>query len=534
MRYGIARPAAMLAHNPWLLTGLVGLLAAAGLWLMIQPLGRVTNDTDSAATVLYFERIIHGHRLEAFVPTTPKPLLTVIYGLLWTATGDWRALTVATLAAGSLAVALAARLANRLSGVAASAVVVIGLLAWPDFRVEVANANSFVWALALWLLAGVLVTLDRPRPWLAGVVLLLAGLARTETIWIVAAVFACAALVGLRAMRGGDRAPLRATWPLLLGLLAVPLACLHDWLLTGQPLYWLSVPGGYTALVAPGLPSVPPWTTIRSELAYYRPAAALVCLAIAGLVWMFLSKRRAIALALASLTGGVLLTLIYLAWRGVLLNPRYYEEADAPILLMAAVGTSALTTWLFGRAIGHRPTSDRWATLVAGAVAAVLALGVVAVDVPHDALPPGLAGPAAGYSALQPQIPALETILAGASGVATDVAGVSYPVADLHSCRVFVPRPFVPLISVETGAPIDALGDSFLAFRTGDYSALSPGQYVLHIAAVDGRGGVYAPFEHSGQTVLTVSPGRAVLVSAVYADDQQGVWLMRIESESGV
>jgi hypothetical protein len=529
----MARRAATPARNLWLATGLVGLLAAVVLWLAIGPLDRVTGDTDSAASVLYFERIVHGQRLEAFVPTTPKPLLTVVYGLLWSATADWRAPTLATIGAGSLAVALAARLAGRLAGMGASAVIVVGLLAWPDFREEVANANSFVWALALWLLAGLLMTADRPRPWPAGAVLLLAGLARTETIWILAAIAACVVVVGLRALRGGDRSALHTAWPLLLGALFVPVSCLHDWLLTGRPLYWLSVPSGYTALEAPGQASIPPLTTIEGQAAYYTPAAALVCLAVAGLLWLILSRRLALAFVLVSLVGGVLLALIYLAWKAVLLDPRYYQEADAPILLLAAVGTAASVTWVVEHVIGGGPARQCGRRLAAAAAATVLALGVVVVDVPHEPLEPQLAGPVAGYSALEPQIPTLRTILAGAAGGVVDVAGVDYPVADPRSCRVFVPRPFVPLISVETGAPVDALGDSFLAFRRGEYGVLHPGQYVLHIAAVDGRGGVYAPFEHSGGTVLAVAPGRTVLISPVYENVEGGVWLVRIDSESG-
>jgi hypothetical protein len=70
-----------LACKPWTLAGLVGLLAAAVLWLVVQPLAGVGNDADSATTVLYFDRLVHGQRLEAFLPTTPKPLLTVVYGL---------------------------------------------------------------------------------------------------------------------------------------------------------------------------------------------------------------------------------------------------------------------------------------------------------------------------------------------------------------------------------------------------------------------------------------------------------------------
>jgi hypothetical protein len=531
-RRDIAGRAAVLARNPWTLAGLVGLLAAVVLWLVVQPLAGAANDTDAATSVLYFERLVHGQRLEAFMPTTPKPFLTLVYGLAWTLTGDWRTLTILSVAVGAAAVGMAARLAARLSGngaAAAAAIVVIGLLAWPDFGLEVAQANSFVWGLALWLLAGVLVTADRPRPWLAGAVLVLAGLTRTETIWLLGAAFACTAWLGLRALRGGDRAQLRTALPLLLGALAIPLACLHDLLLTGRPLYWLGVPAGYTAVAYPGLASVSPVESIRKELVHYEPALALLALALLGGAWLIHSRRRAVAFALASLAGGVLLTLVVLAWRGVFISARYYEEADAAVLLAAAIGAAALIVWAFDRAARGKGNVVRWRSLATAVVATALVLGVVAVDVPHGTVESEVAPTGRAYAALQTRINDLTTILLGAQGGTAELAGANYPVADAATCRLFVPRSLLPIVSIETGAPITALGDSYLAFRDGKY-ALKPGQWVLHISAADGSGGVYAPFEHSAPTTLTAANGRSLSVVPVVAAPDRGLWLDRIDS----
>jgi hypothetical protein len=497
---------------------------------MIQPLARFTNDTDSAATVLYFERIIHGQRLEAFVPTTPKPLLTVIYGLLWSVTQDWRALTIASIGAGALAVALAARLAARLGGAVAGAVVVIALLAWPDFQTEVANGNSFVWGLALWLVAGVLMTGDRPRPWLAGITLALAGLARTETFWLVGAAFCCTAFVAWQTRRGGERARLLEVAPLLLGALAVPVMCLHDLILTGRPLYWLSVPTGYTALATPNLAAVSPLRSLHAEIVHYLPAAPLIILAGVGVAGLLIARRRALVFALACLICGVLFMLVYLPWRAVFVTTRYYQEADAPILLLVGIGAGFAAAWTGGRIAGRRPRLDRWKPVAGVTLAVALALGAVAVDVPKDTLGPALATQTAGYSALEQQVPTLRQVLAGATGGVTTVRGVSYPVADPDACRVFVPRHLLPLIAVETGASIGSLGDSYLAFGGDNYSALRPGQYVLHISAADGAGGAYAPFERSTSSVLAVAPGRDVRITPLYVNQGQGVWFLRIDA----
>lgn len=528
-RSGMARRLGVLARNPWVLAGLAGLLGAAVLWIVVQPLAGVVNDTDAATTVLYFDRIVHGQHLEALTPTTPKPLLTLIYGVAWTVTGDWRTLTVLTVLAGGAVVAMAARLAARLGGIGAAAIVTIGILAWPDFALEVGRGNSFVWGLALWLLAGVLMTADRPRPWLAGFALLLAGLARTETIWLLAAAMACGAWVGIQAIRGADRAQLRTALPLLLGALALPLACLHDFLLTGRPLYWLGVPGAYTALAYPDLKSISPLEAVRKEIVYFEPAAALLLLALVGGVWLMLSRRRAMAVTLAFLAGGVLLTLVLLAWRAIYISVRYYEEADAAILLAAAVGAAALIGWSLERVPGRAAGCDRPRIFAPGLIAAVLAIGVVAVDVPLGTVDGQVAPSRQAYAALETAIPNLSSLLVGAEGKTTTVRGANYPVADMSSCRVFVPRPFVPVVSVETGVPVTALGDSYLGFRDGKYP-LKPGQWVLHIAAVDGSGGVYAPFEHALPTVLEAADGQSLSIVPVMADPQRGLWLDRVDA----
>ncbi len=526
---GAARRARVLARDPWVLAGLVGLLAAAVLWLIVQPLAGVTNDTDAATTVLYFNRIVSGHHLEALLPTTPKPLLTLIYGLAWTLTHDWRSLTVLTVVVGAAGVAMAARLAARLGGIGAAVIVTVGLLAWPDFGLEVAHANSFIWGLSLWLLAGVLVTADRPRPWLAGLALLLAGLARTETIWLLAAAAACVAWIGLRALRGGNRAGLRTALPLLIGGLALPLACLHDWLLTGRPLYWLGIPGAYTAIAYPDLQSISPLQAVRKELYYYEPAAALLVLALIGGAWLVLSRRRAMAFALASLAGGVLLTLVVLAWRAVYISVRYYEEADAAVLLAAAVGAAALISWVLRRPAVRRAEGDRWGLLAPGLVAGALVLGVVAVDVPTGTVGTQAEPSRRAYAALETRITYLSSILVGAEGTTVTLKGANYPVADASSCRVFVPRSLLSVISLETGAPVTALGDSFLAFRDGTYP-LKPGQWVMHISAADGSGGSYAPFEDARPTILEAASGQRLDIVPVVVDPNDGLWLDRVEA----
>jgi hypothetical protein len=69
-----------LAEHPWALPGLAAVVAAIFLWLVIAPPAGASNDTDAAASVMYFGRITGGNHLESFFPTTPgseRPLPTL-------------------------------------------------------------------------------------------------------------------------------------------------------------------------------------------------------------------------------------------------------------------------------------------------------------------------------------------------------------------------------------------------------------------------------------------------------------------------
>jgi len=131
------------ARHPSWLAVVAGTLAAVAMGLSIGPLGSTTVDPDATTSVLYFDRIIQGMRLESFVATTPKPLLTVIHGATWTLLGDWRLLTLETLASSGAAVAMAVRLAGRTAGIGGAVVLETALVLSGDLAVEVAHANPW-------------------------------------------------------------------------------------------------------------------------------------------------------------------------------------------------------------------------------------------------------------------------------------------------------------------------------------------------------------------------------------------------------
>jgi hypothetical protein len=212
----------------------------------VSPLGAAAPSAfDTASTVLYFDHLVSGRVLDAFVPTTPKPLLTVVYGPLWLLTHDWRVLTWAAVAAFASANAFATILGWRVAGPAAGlfsgvAMASSSLLLWEALR-----GLATPWATLGWIIAALAVTARPPRWGLAGLALAIGTLARVETLAIVGA--AAVALLVLSAGPRRFRQPVpRRAWLLLLGLVAIPIMLAHDWLLVRDPFYWARVSGIYS------------------------------------------------------------------------------------------------------------------------------------------------------------------------------------------------------------------------------------------------------------------------------------------------
>jgi hypothetical protein len=298
---------------------------------MVRLSGPAVLDPDEHAAALYFRRLVAGRRLEDPLLSTPKPLLTVVHGLAWAATSDWRVLTALTVAAFALAVTALARAAGRLAGAPAAAATVVAVAGSGPLVLQVARGNSVIWALAGWAVALDALARPRRRYGLAAVALLLAALARTET-WLLLPLAAVGVLV---VRREHDRRAL-----LLLVPLAAPLLWLgHDWLLTGDALYSARVPERYTDLVA-GRQPVDPAAWLAQLADRYAAAPLVLALAVAGAAWL-LRRRSWLWLAgLAALVPGLLALFGVYAARGTYVSWRYFDPPDLGIRLAAVLGAS--------------------------------------------------------------------------------------------------------------------------------------------------------------------------------------------------
>ena len=476
---------------------------AVGIGLLVRLPGPATLDPDEHAAVLYLDRLVAGERLEEPLLSSPKPLLTVVHGLAWRAGHDWRPLEALTVAAFALAVVCLARAAARLGGLPAAAATVLAVAGSGPLVLQAARGNSMVFALAGWSLALDVLTWGTGRDqggrgpaWgLAAGALLLAGLARAES-WLL---LPLAAAYGLVAWRRGDR---RAV--LLVVPLAAPLLWLaHDWLLTGDPLYAIRVPGRYTDLVS-GRQVVPPADWLALVARRYLAAPLLLALAAAGAVWLV--RRRAwLWLATLGATGiGTLALLGLQAWQGTYISWRYFDPADLALRLTAALGAAALATSVAGRLsrTGHTVAGP-------GAVAGALLLVGMAC------------WPLAPADRLVDSTLDRDTRLS--ANAATAITALA-PVAAEPGSVLAVSGPQRLRVAVELGLPLERVRDLFLAGRAAPLDqALTGSTAVFHDADGDRPPERFAPLSATVPTrvgelrlvPLRTAPGRGLYVHRV-------------------
>lgn len=301
---------------------------------LARPFRAGTAAFDSAVAVLYFERIVAGRQLESTITTLPKPLITVVYGLLHALTSDWRALSWAVIIAFALGVALATVVAYRVAGPIAAGFMAVGLGTAPQLLLDVGLALAWAWGLLFLSLAALALAQPRPRYGLAGLALAAGVLARFELSVVVIGMAAVLAVVTLLAWRSG-RPPPWAPMRLLISVIALPILLIHDWLLIGNPLHWTTIADRYSRATA----SVPDLAEISGRILIRYADVAVVCLlAGIGVVWLYRAGRPWLAIGLLLLGPGVTAFLLVLAARGTFVDDRYFAAVDVAVVVAAACG----------------------------------------------------------------------------------------------------------------------------------------------------------------------------------------------------
>ena len=505
--------------------------------LVVRPLAAPQIGFDTAASVLHFQRLVAGERLEAFVTTTPKPLLTLVDGVLH-ALGGWTAVAWGAMAMHGLAAGLVATLAGRLGGPVAAAWVAVALIGNGFLLVEASYAYAVPVAVALWSAAGLAVTETRPRWGLAGSALLLATLARFETLVIVAVsavVLVAAAFVARSLRRRGDavRALPRRAWLLvLLPLAALPIMLAHDWLLTGDPFFWSTVSERYTAQARQRTAIAGPAEVVLSIAGLVTAQGLVAILAVVGGLWLAWRRAWVGLVALAALGPAMAGFLVLLAARGTYVSGRYGAPIELAVLFAAGIGLA----WLVGLTglVGGRPAANARTGLThpagqlaaAGATAAVAAIALMPWGPFDAALTERIATERALQANAALALPAIAEALdriPGSRDRPALSAGVTVPSG--RRPVLLVPGLLRPRLAVDLDLPVDVVGGLTAAGLDPDAGLIGPGQVIIH----DPRGGQAArafrflettePFTDRGLAFrpVFVDPARRIWVHAVTA-----------------
>ena len=340
---------------------------------------------DTSAIVLQFDRIVTGRIMEVPILTTPKPLLSVIYGPIWEITHDWRPIVWSAVLALAVSAALATILVSRIAGLGAGVFAGVAIATSSMLMWEALRGLATPWAVLGWMIAGLAITAERPRYWLVGVALMLATMARIETLILLAV--ATVALVVMRFGPARLRRPVpRAAWFVLIGFMALPVMLIHDWLLIRDPLYWAGVSGRYAAThpATSGFGGVV--RVLRVLRVAVAPMIGMVALGGIGVALMWRQRQWLLLIAILSITAGVAAFLLMIGYLGYAVPVRYAAPAVVTLMLAAALCYGGLR-------IGPLRGDPRRRSTTHGALGGDLADPAPAADRPFPLLPGRVSGP---------------------------------------------------------------------------------------------------------------------------------------------
>ncbi|MEP6680121.1 MAG: hypothetical protein ABJB65_01460 [Chloroflexota bacterium] len=510
----------------WLGIGVFAVAAAEAIWVA-PPFSVGAVGSDSTSTVLYFDRIVSGEQLELFLGTTPKPLLSLVYGPLYFAFHDWRPISWAAILAYGLAISAAALLVGRVSrSRAAGCFTATGLLASTGLLQDVSLAYAVSWALLGWSLAGLAATAKPRRYALAGAALMLAGLARQETLIITVLAGACIGAAWLRARVRGETPPRRA-WLVMIGLLALPIGALHDWLLTRDPFYSFAIPALGSAIRAPQYAN----TAARILTDHIGPSIPLLLLAIVGLAALSVRRAWPPLIGLVALGPGVAAFLLYLGARHTYLLERYALPVDIAIVTAAGIGLAALAALavpvLAPILEGSLRARSRGVFLAVAAVGVALALAPTVAPL-DETLLHRLDTDRQLVADFQSAAPTIEKALRGISRV-RDMPSVRNPddVTPPAKPALLLPARVYPMAAVQFELPLTQVARLEPSRVNGTGSYPSAGQIVMHDRMVD------LPASRS-RFMEVDRPTREGLLRLVplLANPLRGLWVLRIEPQA--
>jgi hypothetical protein len=304
----------------------------------------------------------------------------------------------------------------------------------------------------------------------------------------------------------------RSAWLLSIGLLELPIQWAHDWLLTGDALFSLSVPVRGTRveeLMGPIERAI--WIVHR-----YVDMGGLLFLGLLGLTALILARRWPVVLGITVLGPGIAAFLVFLEFRHIYVSSRYVGPIDLAILFSAAIGFARVVVPGV-RSILEELPPVRWVPRQGSGVVLVGLLAGVLFASPWGPLSNDVVGPARSNLTLHANAIAAERVIASADSFTQGPGPV-----------VLVPALLRPQVAVDLDLPVSAVAGLGPAAVDPSGAGLRAGQILYH----DRRGDPGDPAFAVLESVVPTTIGTLRIVP-IASDPRLGWWVVRVESTGG-
>jgi hypothetical protein len=490
--------------------------------LRVQESGSV--GPDAIAPIVEFQRILALSRVEGYLTQTSKPLLDLVYGPVWAAFGDWRAVALVAIAGFGLCVALGTLLAVRVGGRASAAFAAVALGLSPVLLIDVSLAYAVTPMAVCLLMAGLAVSGQRPHYLVAGMFMGLAALARPEAFAVLGLASAALAASAVTGRLGRTPPPPRAAAAILVGWLAVGILLIHDGLVFGDPLFWTK-----TALAASSGRSTRGLIAMCLWMAHHFALNVVLVVPTLAALWVLIARGKwPLAVGLFGAVFGVAAFFIVAGARGTVVTERYLEPIDVAMAYASSIGISALDRpGLRARMAAVRSWRPwgRVAWLAPIAAGVVLAMALA----PMEPLDHTAAVDIATQVRLHRNAQRAYAVIDGELGPRPAWHG--RPPGDTISAQplVVVPPRLRQQAVVQLNLPLD-----LVAYDYGDVldpaKGVAPVGAIIYHDAIDDDASAKRLKAIEVSTPTVIGPYRFV---PLFVDATAGIWVLRVEAATG-
>jgi hypothetical protein len=293
---------------------------------------------------------------------------------------------------------------------------------------------------------------------------------------------------------------------------------LHDWLLTGDPLFWTKI----AELNSVGAANIRGPLQIAVWLAHHLiDVAPLVLLAALGAAQLIRRRWWPVGLGLLALGPGVAGFLVFLGLRGVFVSERYLASIDLALVFTAGLGLSAVDVPTIRRRLGQIQSVGRLRFAVPMLAGAIAALALAPSGLTDGVTRQSIGKQVRLHANEQRAMAVIRTELAAPTACFASSRASTSP----DRAAVIVPSRLRVQAVVDLGLGLDVVTKPGGLIKVDGVP--SAGQIIYHDRLDGQTGAPYAIYEINAPVVKG-----AVRLVPLLADAKQGEWVIRVDDAS--